>query len=490
MTANGRDYDLIVIGSGPAGRNGANAAARLQKKVAIVDRKWPVGKFHAGSGTIPSKTLREAVLNHLRQRKCQEHRGKDSDSDKNSDCGQNHIGMADLTSRVEAVIASEAETIKSQLRCHHVDLLEGEAAFVDAHTLQIQAARGERPRSVTAENFLVAVGTHPECNDHISLDGRRIFNSDQFLPLRELPRDLIVVGTGLIGIEYASLLAALGVKVTLVDQRSEPLTFVDREIVGAFCSQLRQLGVTFRLGEKVVECGIDSENRAFAKLEGGKCVLGESLLYTVGRQGNADRLNLSAVGLKTTDGGKLEVNEQFRTAVPNIYAAGDVIGFPVEELYYGSISMEQGRLAACNIFGVPAISRPGVFPYAVYAIPEISMVGQTEQHLTEKNIPFEVGIARYAELAKGQILGDGQGFLKLLFDPDSLKILGVHIIGEGAAEIIHTGQAAMSFGGTIEYFRDTVFNYPTLAEAYKAAAWDGMKKVGLALWPADSDLQR
>jgi NAD(P) transhydrogenase len=192
-------------------------------------------------------------------------------------------------------------------------------------------------------------------------------------------------------------------------------------------------------------------------------------------------LNLAAVGLNPADGGKLEVNEQFRTAVPNIYAAGDVIGFPVEELYYGSISMEQGRLAICNMFGFPAVSRPQVFPYAIYAIPEISMVGQTEQSLTQRKIPFEVGISRYTELARGQILGDRQGFLKLLFNPDSLKILGVHIIGEGAAEIIHTGQAAISFGGTIEYFRDTVFNYPTLAEAYKAAAWDGLKKVGLAL---------
>jgi len=481
MTAIGHDYDLVVIGSGPAGRNGAIGAAKLRKKVAIVDRKWPVGKSSTGSGTISSKTLREAVLNRLRQRafegRALDGRTVDGGEDKDKD----HGGMADLTSRVQAVIASEAETIKSQLRCHQVDMFEGEAGFADAHTLQIQTGRGEQPRSITAENFLVAVGTHPESNHRIPLDGQRIFNSDQFISLRELPRDLIIVGAGLIGIEYASLLAALGVKVTLVDQRPVLLGFVDREIVDNFCSQLRQLGVTFRLGEKVVECGIDSENRVFAKLDKGRSILGESLLYTVGRQGNTDRLNLAAVGLQTTDGGKLEVNEQFRTAIPNFYAAGDVIGYPAEELYYGSISMEQGRLAACNIFGLPAVSRPQVFPYAIYAIPEISMVGQTEQNLTVKNIAFETGIARYAELAKGQILGDGQGFLKLLFDPDSLKILGVHIIGEGAAEIIHTGQAAMSFGGTIEYFRDTVFNYPTLAEAYKAAAWDGLKKVGMAL---------
>jgi NAD(P) transhydrogenase len=475
MTASGYDYDLVVIGSGPAGRNGAISAAKLRKKVAVVDRKWPVGKVHAGSGTISSKTLREAVFNRLRQSTFNGHAAEDKNG------GNNHVGMADLTSRVEAVIANETELIKSQLRRHHVDMLEGEAAFVDSHTLQFQTAHGEQPKSITAQNFLVAVGTHPESNDQIPLDGRRIFNSDQFLSIRELPRDLIIVGAGLIGVEYASLLAALGTKVTLVDQRSVLLSFVDREIIDNFCSQLRQLGVTFRLGEKVVECGVNSENCVFAKLENGQSICGKSLLYTVGRRGNTDRLNLAAVGLNPTDGGKLEVNEQFRTAVPNIYAAGDVIGFPVEELYYGSISMEQGRLAICNMFGFPAVSRPQVFPYAIYAIPEISMVGQTEQSLTQRKIPFEVGISRYTELARGQILGDRQGFLKLLFNPDSLKILGVHIIGEGAAEIIHTGQAAISFGGTIEYFRDTVFNYPTLAEAYKAAAWDGLKKVGLAL---------
>jgi NAD(P) transhydrogenase len=477
MTANGYDYDLVVIGSGPAGRNAAIGAAKLRKKVAIVDRKWPVGRSPAGSGTISSKTLREAVLNRLRRRTFDGCTGKDNDNAG----GKDHVGMADLTSRVAAVIASEAGMIKSQLQRHHVDLLEGEATFVDPHTVQIQTGQEQSTSRATADNFLIAVGTHPASNDGIPVDGHRIYNSDQLLSLRELPRDLIVVGAGLIGIEYASLLAALGVKVTLVDQRSAVLSFVDREIIDNFCAQLRQLGVTFRLGEKVVECGVEADNRVFAKLEKGESIRGESLLYTIGRQGNTDRLNLEAVGLKAVDGGKLEVSEQFRTAVPNIYAAGDVIGFPVEELYYGSISMEQGRLAACNIFGMPAVSQPQLFPYAVYAIPEISMVGQTEQHLTAKKIPYEAGISRYGELAKGQILGDSQGFLKLLFDPDSLKILGVHIIGEGAAELVHTGQAAMSYGGTIEYFRDTVFNYPTLAEAYKAAAFDGLRKVGLVL---------
>jgi len=469
MTEHGYDYDLVVIGSGPAGQKGAIGAAKLQKKVAIIDRKWPVGDFCAHGGTISSKTLREAVLSALRQRIFSGH----------NDSTGAHIGMADLTLRVAAVIKAEAEVIQSQLQRYNVEMLEGEGSFVDPHTVQIQTKRGSR--QITADNFLIAVGTRPASNDGIQLDGRRIYDSDQFLSLSELPHDLIIVGAGLVGIEFASLLAALGVKVTLVDQRTAVLGFVDREIVDNFCSQLRQRGVTFRLGQKVVGCGVDAkQNRVFAKLENGE-ISGESLLYTVGRQGNTDRLNLSTVGLTTVDNGKVEVNEQFRTSVPNIYAAGDVIGFPVEDLYYGSISMEQGRLASCCMFGFPAVSRPQVFPYAIYAIPEISMVGQTEQDLKARDIPYETGIARYGELAKGQILGDSLGFLKLLFDPDSLKILGVHIIGESAAEIVHTGQAAISFGGTIEYFRDTVFNYPTLAEAYKAAAVDGLRKVGLEL---------
>jgi NAD(P) transhydrogenase len=384
--------------------------------------------------------------------------------------------MFDLTFRVDGVIKAEAQVIQSQLLQNRVDTLEGEAKFVDAHTVEIQGKHGSK--QVTADKFLIAVGARSVTNDRIPQDGKRIYGSDELLSLRELPSDLIIVGAGLIGIEYASLLAALGVKVTLVEQRPALLSFLDGEIIENFRSRLEQMGVTFRLGEKVVECAVDAkENCVVAKLENGS-IRGESLLYTAGRRGNTDRLNLAAVGLETISGHKLKVNGRYCTAVPNIYAAGDVIGFPAEELYYGSISMEQGRLAACNMFGFPATSRPQLFPYAVYAIPEISMVGKTEQDLAEAKIPYEVGIARYQALAKGQILGDDQGFLKLLFDRGSLKILGVHIIGEGAAEIIHIGQAALSLGATIEYFRDTVFNYPTLAEAYKVAAFDGLKKLG------------
>lgn len=470
MTAKGFDYDLVVIGSGPAGQKAALCAAGLRKNVAIVERKWPVDKLGARNGTITSKTLREAVLSALRQRTFYG----------SSEGLRYHVEMFDLTFRVDAVIKSQAEAAQSELLRNRVSTIEGEATFLDAHTVQV---RGEKvSRAVSADNFLIAVGAHPVTNNRIPQDGKRIYSSDQLLSLRELPSDLIIAGAGLIGIEYASLLAVLGVKVTLVDQRSALLTFVDREVVDSFCSGLRQLGVTFRLGEKVVECAIEGgvngkENCVVAKLESGGSLRAESLLYTAGRHGNTDRLKLAAVGLQTIADGKLDVNDQFCTAVPNIYAAGDVIGFPVEELYYASISMEQGRLAACHMFGVPAKSRPQVYPYAVYAIPEIAMVGRTEQDLAQAKVPYEVGIARYGSLAKGQILGDDQGFLKLLFDPVALTVLGVHIIGESAAEIIHIGQAALCFGATMEYFRDAVFNYPTLAEAYKVAALDGLKKV-------------
>ncbi len=283
-----------------------------------------------------------------------------------------------------------------------------------------------------------------------------------------------MVGAGIIGLEYASMFAALGVKVTLLDQRPTLLDFADREIVESLCFQLRQMGTVFRLGEKVVCVGFDEQkDRVFARLESGKNIHGQALLYTVGRQANSDQLNIEAAGLQADSRGKLLVNENFQTAVPHIYAAGDVIGFPA----LASTSMEQGRLASSHMFGTPGKLPANLIPYGIFTVPEISMVGQTEEQLTQAKVPYEVGLARYAELAKGQMLGDEQGLLKLIFDPLSLKILGVHAIGDRATEIIHIGQAVLALGGTIEYFRDTVFNYPTLAEAYKVAALDGLNKL-------------
>lgn len=462
MEAN--EYDLVVIGSGPAGQKGAICAAKMRKKVAIIDRKKSVGGVCVHTGTIPSKTLREAVLylSGFRQRTFYG-RGY---------ALKDRIAMSDLIFRAQAVMVREVEVIKSQLRRNFVSILEGDARFLDAHTLEIKNDEGSQ--LVRGQHILIACGTRPAHSAEIPMDGHRIFDSDQVHCLEEIPRDLIVVGAGIIGLEYASMFAALGVKVTLLDQRPILLDFVDREIVESLCFQLRQLGTVFRLGEKVVSVGFDQErDRVFAKLASGKNVHGQGLLYTIGRQANGDLLNLESAGVKSENRGKLSVNEYFQTTVPHIYAAGDVIGFPA----LASTSMEQGRLASCHMFGKPGKMPPNLIPYGIYTIPEISMVGQTEEQLTHGNINYEVGLARYAELAKGQMLGDDQGLLKLVFDPDTLKLLGVHAIGDRAAEIIHIGQVVLTMGATIEYFRDAVFNYPTLAEAYKVAALDGLNKL-------------
>jgi NAD(P) transhydrogenase len=289
-----------------------------------------------------------------------------------------------------------------------------------------------------------------------------------------LPRTTIVVGAGVIGLEYASFLAALGSKVTLIEERLAILDFVDREIIEALCFHLRELDITFRLGEKVTRISVEEQRGAvLADLESGKRVQGDALIYAVGRQGNADQLHLDAAGLTVDGRGRLKVNEVFQTAVSHIYAAGDVIGFPA----LASTSMEQGRLASSHMFGIPCEHLPELFPYGIYTIPEISVVGQTEETLTANSVPYEVGIAKYAELAKSMMLGDDMGMLKLLFHRQTRKLLGVHALGQRATEIIHIGQAVLFYGGSIEYFRDTVFNYPTLAEAYKVAALNGLNKI-------------
>lgn len=457
-------YDLVVIGSGPAGQKAAICAAKLRKKVAIVERTRMVGGVCVHTGTIPSKTLREAVLylSGLRQRTFYG-RGY---------AVKDNIAMQDLVFRAQAVMAREIDVIKAQLRRNQINTLEGTARFLDAHSVEV--VREDASLVVRGDNILIACGTRPAHDSQMPVDGKRIFDSDQVHLLDELPRELVVVGAGIIGLEYASMFAAVGTRVTLLDQRPVLLDFADREIVESLCFQLRQLGTVFRLGEKVVSIGIDEErDRVFARLESGKTVHGQAMLYSVGRQANSDQLNLQAAGLTADGRGKLIVNEHFQTAVPHIYAAGDVIGFPA----LASTSMEQGRLASCHMFGKPSTMNSHQVPYGIYSIPEISMVGWTEEQLTQQKAPYEVGRARYAELAKGQMLGDDQGMLKILFNPDNLQLLGVHAIGDRAAEIVHIGQAVLALGGTMEYFRDAIFNYPTLAEAYKVAALDGLNKL-------------
>lgn len=457
------DYDLVVIGSGPAGQKGAIAAAKLGKKVAVVDRKEMVGGVCIHTGTIPSKTLREAIL-YLSGFRERSFYGRDYTV-------KEDISISDLAFRVQAVLSREVEIIRAQLKRNHVDLLPGTARFLDPHTVEIQALSGTT--RISGDHFLIACGTRPAHSPTVPLDGRRVIDSDQLMQAERFPRELIVVGAGVIGLEYASMITALNVKVTIIEQKPAVLEFVDREIVDDLYYFMRQRGATFRLGEKVVSVEIDEKDRVVANLDSGKRVHGDGLLYTVGRRTNADLLNLDAAGVAADERGRIRVNEFFQTAVPHVYAAGDVIGFPA----LASTSMEQGRLASCHMFGAYCESRKEAVPYGIYTIPEISMVGKTEEELTAAKVPYEVGRSKFEELAKGQMLGTEVGMLKILFDPKSLKLLGVHVIGESAAEIVHIGQAVLALGGTIEYFRDSVFNYPTFAEAYKVAGLDGLNRL-------------
>jgi NAD(P) transhydrogenase len=457
-------YDLLVIGSGPAGQKAAIAAAKLRKRVAMVDRKEMMGGCCVHTGTIPSKTLREAILylSGFRQRTFygQAYAVKDE------------ITAQDLSFRVRQVMAREIDVVSAQLKRNHVAVFSGRAEFIDAHSVVVVGT--DDSMLLTADYVLIACGTRPARDAAIPFDGQRILDADQLLDLRETSgRSVIVVGAGVIGLEYASMIAALNVEVTVVEQRAALLEFIDREIVDALSYHLRRRNVAFRLGEKVTAIELDDRERVVAKVESGKRIHGDSLLYTVGRQGNGDQLQLEAAGLETDARGRIAVNAHFQTAVPHIYAAGDVIGFPA----LASTSMEQGRLASCHMFAVPTTTVPELYPYGIYTIPEISMVGRTEEQLTAAKVPYEFGVSKFEELAKGQMLGDDIGMLKLLFSPDTRKLYGVHIIGESAAELIHIGQAVLATGGTIEYFRDTVFNYPTLAEAYKVAALDGLNKL-------------
>ena len=458
------EYDIVVIGSGPAGQKGAIAAAKAHKRVAIIDRAVMIGGVSVHTGTIPSKTIREAIF-QLTGFAVKALYGNESRS-------RGDISVQDVASRVKAIVTRETEVIRAQLKRNGIAIHQGSAQFLDPHAVEVQGD-GEGIR-VEAAKILIACGTRPAHSPDIPFDNHRIVDTDHLADLGGLPKEIIVVGAGVVGLEYASFMAALRAEVTVIDERAVVLEFVDRQIVEALSFHLRQLGITFRLAEKVAHVRIDPvRDRIFAELESGKKVQGDALVYALGRQANGDQLHLEAAGLAADSRGRLKVNEFFQTDVSHIYAAGDVIGFPA----LASSSMEQGRLAACHMFGIPFQHMPDLFPYGIYTIPEISMVGQTEETLTANRVPYEVGIAKYSELAKSMMLGDEAGMLKLLFDPETHKLLGVHALGQRATEIIHIGQAVLFYGGSVEYFRDMVFNYPTLAEAYKVAALNGLNKL-------------
>ena len=456
-------FDLIVIGSGPAGQRGAIAAAKAGYRVALVDRREMTGGTSLHRGTIPSKTARELVL----QLSQAQPRGASREFGVRPD-----LSLPEMRQRVRAVIDRELAVVVDQLVRNGVVLADGWARFVDAH--RIEVANDHHAYELSADRFLIATGSRPAPAPGVPVDNVRIFDTDVIPPLETLPRDLLLVGASVIGLERASMIAALNRHVTIVDARPEMLEFADAEIVEALSYQLRRRGVTFRIGERVVEVRRDGRDRVAATLDSGKVLRADALLYAGGRRANTDDLNLVAAGLDADARGRIPVDDRLRTRVAHISAAGDVIGFPA----LASVSMEQGRLAVAHMLGLPANDRAELLPYGIYTIPEISMVGRTEQQLTAARIPYEVGVARYEDLARGQMIGDDAGFLKILFEPDSLRVLGVHIIGTSAAELVHIGQAVMATGGTIEVWRDAVFNHPTLAEAYKVAALNGFNKRG------------
>ncbi|MCL4743168.1 MAG: Si-specific NAD(P)(+) transhydrogenase [Phycisphaerales bacterium] len=465
-------YDLCIIGSGPAGTRAAIQAAKLGRRACVVERKTVVGGAGVNTGTIPSKALREAILRAG---------GRVSATPLVQDFLEaRNATFRAIQAAADRVIEAEIRILQQQLASNGVSVITGHARFADAHTIEVAGPTGSQ--RLAADHFIIAVGTVPARPAGIPFDERTVVTSDELVRLPFLPHSMLVVGGGVIGVEYASMLAALGVKVTLIEGRARLLDFADGEIIEALQYHLRQNGLTLRLGEKVVSVrtieappGARSADRVMveAVLESGKTLRADCLLYAIGRQGATDDLGLEHAGLKPDSRGRLAVDEHYRTDVPHIYACGDVIGFPA----LASTSMEQGRLAVCQMFGERCDVVSGHLPYGIYAIPEISMVGWTEESLTEQEIPYEAGVAQYREIARGQLLGDEIGMLKMLIHQDSRAVLGVHIIGTGATELVHIGQCAMAFNATADYFVNAVFNYPTLAECYKVAAHNGINKL-------------
>ena len=456
-------YDLIVIGSGPGGQRAAIQAAKAGKRVAIVEKQGTVGGISVNTGTIPSKTMREAILNLSGFYDKYFHSANHST--------KNSVDMLDLNFRVKHVVENEIEVVQNQLRRNGVEIIHGTARFTGPHQIRVDANNGYG--EFEADYVVIATGTKPAVNPQVPVNGRNIINSDQILSAPRIPRTLIVVGGGVIGVEYACMFATLGVRVIMVEKRPRLLEFADAEMVEALSYHLRDQRATMRLGEEVEDVEELPDGKVAANLISKKRIIGDALLYAVGRQGNVDELNLVAAGLEADDRGRVKVDSNYATVQPHIFAVGDVIGFPS----LASVSMEQGRIAAGRAFHLDVQTDPAGYPYGIYTIPQISFIGKTEEQLTDEDVPYEVGTAYYRETARGQISGHTDGRLKLLFHRETLELLGVHIFGEDATELLHIGQAVFSLKGKITYFANTVFNYPTLAECYKAAALNGLNRL-------------
>lgn len=456
-------YDLLVIGSGPAGKRAVVQAAKLGKHVAVVERAEQVGGVSVHTGTIPSKTLRETALylSGFRQRTFYG----------NSFRLKDDLSADDLFKRVDMTRQYEVQVMENQFYRNGANVIKGNASFVDEHTVKVNDCSAES--FYTADNILIATGTQPFRPDNIPFDGKCVVDSDEILNINVIPRSLAVIGTGVIGIEYATIFAALDTQVTVIDIKENFLEFIDKEIVYELEHEMRSSGATFCLGDTVEDIDIREDGQVTTKLTSGRTVVTEMVLYASGRSGAIEGLNLEGIGIQADKRGRIPVNEDYQTSNPHIYAAGDIIGFPA----LAATSMEQGRHAACHAFKVEADNKPRNYPYGIYSVPEVSMVGKTEQEVKAEGISYEIGIARFAETSRGLISGRIHGMLKMIFSINDGKLLGVHIIGEGATELIHIGQAIFTLEEGIDYFIETTFNYPTLAEAYKIAALNAWNRM-------------
>jgi NAD(P) transhydrogenase len=467
------NYDMVIIGSGPGGQKAAIQSAKLGKRTAIVDFKLQMGGTCLHDGTIPSKSFREAIL-HLSGYRERSHYGDAYRVKQN-------VLMEDLTSRCSSIVQDIEQTIRSQLIRNNIECITGFGSLIDPHHVKVR--NGNTEHVLNTKHVVIATGTRPWHPSTFNFDGEVILDSDTVLHLKKLPKSLSIVGGGVIGCEYGSMFSALGIKVTIVEAQPQILGFVDQELVESLTYSLRQQKATIINNDKVVRCGRSPDGRAVTYLESGKRVVTDVLLVSAGRIGNVEGLNLEAVGIKSDDRGRITVNEHYQTTCPSVYAVGDVVGFPA----LASTSLEQGRRASCHAFGLRDKGFELPLPYGVYTIPEIGMIGKTEQQLSKEKVPYETGIARFHEVERGKIIGEDTGVLKLLFHRGTLQLLGVHIIGEGASELVHVGQAVMAFQGGIDYLAQAVFNYPTLSQSYKTAALDGLNKVIAAQGLPDDD---
>lgn len=461
MTA-GYEFDLVVIGSGPAGQSAAIQASKLGKRVVMVERRRGVGGVSVHLGTLPSKTFREAVLSLKRATVQRSLAAVGAEPIR--------MTMTMLLERVQSVIQEEQALIRSHLSRNDVKVIQGFASFIDPHTISVDSVEGDR--QITTENVLLACGTRPVippgCPDQTGESMPIVLSSDDVSALTEIPKTLIVVGGGVIGIEYASFFAALGAKVTLVEKTDRPISFMDHETIDEMIHEMRTHDMIFRCNENVTRiCVLDeTPKRVVVELESGKRMAADAALISAGRQGCTDGLHLECASIAPDSRGRIIVDAQYRTSVPNIWAAGDIIGFPA----LAATSAAQGRIAACYMFDHPVTPMGDDYPYGIYAIPEMSAAGASEQKLTAAKVPYEIGVARYNEIARGKIAETEDGFLKLIFHRDTKVLLGVHILGSHATELVHIGQAVLRLKGGLDFFLSNVFNYPTYAECYKVAA--------------------